>query len=87
MSKKWKDKAFTDREKLSKLLEKEETKGTIHPISADNFLLIFMGLVTYPLLGKSLAMPSLHLSEKKYMEFLHKHKECVADSIIRMIKK
>jgi len=73
--------------KLSKLLEKEKAKGTVQPISASDLLLLFISLVDYPILGKTIALQCLNLPEKEYMKSLHKYKECVADFLIRAIKK
>jgi AcrR family transcriptional regulator len=73
--------------KLSKLLKKEEAKGTIHPVSVDYFYLFFLSLVAYPMEERDTAIQRLNLSEKKYMEFLNNYKEYVVDVIIRAIKK
>jgi len=73
--------------KISKLINEEKAKGTIHPISAADFMVSFVSLTTSPFLATATATRFLNLSEEQYKDFLQKHKEFVADFIIRAIKK
>jgi len=73
--------------RISKLINEEKAKGTIHPISAADFMLSFISLTTSPFLATSTATRFLNLSEEQYKGFLNKHKEFVADFIIRAIRK
>jgi len=75
------------RVKLEKLLEQEKAKGTIHPISIFSFMLSFFSFVDYPFLAAPIARRYQNLSKDEYTKLLHEHREHVADSIIRMIKK
>ena len=74
-------------QQLSKLLKKEIAKGTIHPISASDFMLNCLSLMGFPFLGDFIAKQFMNLSDEEYIKTIHKRRDYVADAIINMIKK
>jgi len=74
-------------ERLSKRILEEEAKGTIHPVSIPDFVLNIISLSIFPFAACPVATQFLNLSEDEYMELIIKHKEYVADFVIRAIRK
>ncbi|MDR1810076.1 MAG: TetR/AcrR family transcriptional regulator [Prevotella sp.] len=72
--------------KLAFRIREEEKKGLIHPVPVSDFLLNIISLSIFPFAAKPVVTQFLHLSDTQYMDLASKHKEYVADFIIRAIK-
>jgi AcrR family transcriptional regulator len=87
LSRKFKDKnPYHLYMKLSERIKEEEAKGTIHLVSIPDFLLNVISLSIFPFAVRPIAIQFLNLSEDNYMKLLDKHREYVADFVIKAIK-
>jgi len=82
-----KKKMFNLYDKLAKCIQKEEEKGTIHPVPVTDFLLNIVSLSIFPFAASPVATRFLNIPKDEYLKTLEKHKEYVADFVIRAIKK
>ena len=72
---------------LTKRIQNEEEKGTIHPVPIPDFLLNVISLSIFPFAATSVATKFLNMTENDYMNLLDKHRVYVADFVIQAIKK
>jgi AcrR family transcriptional regulator len=72
--------------KLASRIHEEEKKGTIEPVPVSDFLLNIISLSIFPFAAKPVITQFLNLSDTQYIDLIGKHKEYVADFVIRSIK-
>ena len=72
--------------KFSKRIQEEEAKGTVCPIPIPDFLLNVVSLSIFPFAASQIAIRFLNIPDAEYMKSLEKHREYVADFVIRAIK-
>ena len=87
ISEKFKNKPYDLYVKLSERIKAEETKGTIHPVPIPDFLLNVISLSIFPFAAGPVVTQLLNLSDDNYMKSLERHREYVADFVIKAIKK
>ena len=87
LSKKFKDKnPYSLYMRLSERIKEEEEKGTIHFVSIPDFMLNVISLSVFPFAVSPIVIQFLNLSEDDYRALLDKHREYVADFVIKAIK-
>ena len=73
--------------KLSRRIKEEEAKGTIEVVLIPDFLLNVISLSVFPFAISPIATQFLDLSDDSYMKLIDKHRDYVADFVIKAIKK
>ena len=84
-------KKFKDRKpyllylRLCERIKAEEEKGTIQITSVPSFILSVISLSIFPFAVKPAATQLLSMTDENYLKFVDKHREYVADFIIKAI--
>lgn len=71
---------------MNKKFEDEQAKGTILPMTIQDFAMNIISLCIFPFAFGPVANSVLNLSKDEYAQYLESHKEVVADFVINGLK-